>query len=84
MAQVHTLDLIKEFQKIRSSRRNNTTINYQSASEILSRLNPLNRSQAYSSQPKAECSESNIETDKGSTSEKRTRDILAPQMESCE
>jgi hypothetical protein len=39
--QVHAPDLIKEFQKIRSSQKNNTIINYQSALEILPRPSPL-------------------------------------------
>jgi hypothetical protein len=82
--QVHASDLIKEFQKIRSSRKNNTAINYQLASEIPSRPNPLKQPQAYSSQTEAECSESNVETDKGSTSGKRTRDTLTTQTGNCD
>jgi hypothetical protein len=39
--QVHALELIKEFQKNRSSQKNNAIINCQVASEILSRLSPL-------------------------------------------
>jgi hypothetical protein len=83
VTQVHALDLIKEFQRIRSSRKNNATINYQSASEMMSRPNPLKRPRAYSSQTEAECSKSNIETDKGSTSEKRIWDTLTTQMGNC-
>jgi hypothetical protein len=41
VAQVHAPKLIKEFQKIRSSQGNNATINYQSASGILTRPSPL-------------------------------------------
>jgi hypothetical protein len=81
--QVHTLDLIKEFQKIRSSQKNNTTINYQSASEILSRPSPLKRPRTYSSQTEAKCSKSNVETDKGSTSGERIWDTLTTQMGNC-
>jgi hypothetical protein len=80
---VHAPDLIEEFQKIRSSQKNNATINYQSALGIPSRPTPLKLPRDYTSLTEAECSESNVETDKGSTSGKRTRDILTTQMESC-
>jgi hypothetical protein len=39
--QVHASDLIEEYRKIRSSQKNNTTINYQLALEIQSRPSPL-------------------------------------------
>jgi hypothetical protein len=81
--QVHAPDLIKEFQKIRSSQKNNTTINYQAALGILSRPSPLKRPQTYSSLTEAEYSELNVETDKGSTSGKRTQDTLTTRMENC-
>jgi hypothetical protein len=82
--QIHAPDLIKEFQKIRSSRKNNAAINYQAASEIPSRPNPLKRPWAYSPQTEAECSESNVKTDKGFAFGKRTQDTLATQMGNCE
>jgi hypothetical protein len=82
--QVHALDLIKEYQKIRSSQKNNATINYQSASEIQSRPSPLKQPWTYSFQTEAKCSKSNIKTDKSSTSRKRTRNTLTTQMGNCE
>jgi hypothetical protein len=36
--QVHALELVKQFQKTKSFQKNNTTINYQAASGILSKL----------------------------------------------
>jgi hypothetical protein len=82
--QVHAPELIKRFQKIRSSHQNNATINYQAASEILPRPKALTPPRDYTSLTEAECSTSNDETDKGSTSGKRTWDILTVQMGSCE
>jgi hypothetical protein len=72
--QVHALELIKEFQKNKSSRKNNATINYQSASRIQSRPSPLTRPRAYAFLPEAESSKPNVRTDKGFTSGKRTQD----------
>jgi hypothetical protein len=74
--QVHVPELIKEFQKTESSQKNNTTINYQSASGIQSRPSPLKQPQAYSFLPEAESFKSNIETDKGSAFGKRTQALL--------
>jgi hypothetical protein len=82
--QVHAPELIKEFQKTRSSHQNNATINYQAASGILSRPKAQTPPWDYTSLTEAEYSESNIKTDKGSTSGKRTRDTLTTQTRSCE
>jgi hypothetical protein len=79
-AQVHTPDLIKEFQKIRSFQQNNATINCQSASGILKKPNPLKTPRAYSSLTEAESSKSHVETDKGSKFGKRTRGSPIVQM----
>jgi hypothetical protein len=70
--QIHAPELIKEFQKTRSSHQNNATINYQVASGIPSRPKALTPPQDYTSLTEAEHSQSNVETDKGSTSGKRT------------
>jgi hypothetical protein len=82
--QVHAPELIKRFQKTRSSHQNNATINYQAALGIPSRPRVQTPPWDYTSQTKAKCSESNVETDKKSTSEKRTWDTLITQMENCE
>jgi hypothetical protein len=79
--QVHTPELIKEFQKIRSSQENNAIINCQSASETRSRPNPLKQPRIYKPLPEAESSKSNVETDKGSVSGKRTLGSPTIQME---
>jgi hypothetical protein len=71
--QVHAPKLIEEFQKTKSSQKNNVAINYQSASGILPRPNPLKQPRAYSFLPKAESSKLNTEIDKGSASGKRTQ-----------
>jgi hypothetical protein len=82
--QVHALELIKKFQITRSSHQNNATINYQAASGILSRPKTLTPPQDHSSLTEAECSKSNVETDKSSISGKRTQNSLTAQMEKCE
>jgi hypothetical protein len=78
--QVHALELIRKFQKTKSSQGNNATINYQSASGIQTRLSLLKPPRAYSSLNEAKSSESNIETDKGSVSGKRTQGSPIIQM----
>jgi hypothetical protein len=82
--QVHAPELIRKFQKTKSSQRNQTTINYQSASGIPPRLKALTPPQAYSSLTEAESSELKGETDKGSASGKRTRVSPTIQMENKE
>jgi hypothetical protein len=82
--QVHAPELIKRFQKTRSSHQNNATINYQAASGIPSRPKAQTPLWAYSSLTKAKSSESIGVTDKGSTSGKRTWDTLTAQTENCE
>jgi hypothetical protein len=74
--QVHAPELIKEFQKNKSSKEIDTTINYQSASGIRSRPSPLKQPRAYSFLTEAESSQSDEGTDKGSTSGKGTRASL--------
>jgi hypothetical protein len=71
--QVHALELIKEFQKTKSSPKNNATINYQLALRIPSRPSPLK--QPWGSLPlsEAESSPPVTKTDKGSKFEKRTQ-----------
>jgi hypothetical protein len=83
-AQVHAPELIKRFQKTKSSHQNNATINYQSASGILSKPKALTPPQDCASLTEAESSESIGVTDKGSTSEKRTQATLTAQMGSYE
>jgi hypothetical protein len=83
-AQVHAPELIKRFQKTRSSHQNNATINYQATSEILSRPKALTQQSGCASLTEAESSESIGATDKDSISGKRTRDILTAQMGNCE
>jgi hypothetical protein len=73
--QVHTPNLIEEFRKIRSSQKNNATINYQLASGIPSRPKALTRPRAYSSPTEAESSKPEGETDKGSVFGKRTQGL---------
>jgi hypothetical protein len=63
--QVHAPELIKRFQKTRSSHQNNATINYQAALGILSRPKALTPPWDYSSLTEAEFSESTGVTDKG-------------------
>jgi hypothetical protein len=82
--QVHALELIKRFQKIRSSNQNNATINYQVASEILPRPKALIPPQDYSSLTEAERSTWNVKSNKGSTSGKRIRGTLTAQTGNCE
>jgi hypothetical protein len=82
-AQVYAPELIKRFQKTRSSHQNNATINYQSASGIPSRLKALTPPRDCVFLTEAESSKSIGITDKGSTSEKRTRNILTTRMGSC-
>jgi hypothetical protein len=77
--QVHAPELIKEFQKNRSSHQNNTTINYQSASGILSKQQARTLPRDCASLTEAEFSESIGVIDKGSTSGKRTQAILTAQ-----
>jgi hypothetical protein len=69
--QVHALELIRKFQKIRSSQQNNATINCQMASGIPKKPNPPKTPRAYSSLTEAESSKSHDETDKGSRFGKR-------------
>jgi hypothetical protein len=83
-AQVHALELIKRFQKTKSSHQNDATINYQAASGIPSKPKALTPPQGYTSLTEAEFSESIGATDKGSTSGKRTQDTLTAQMGNCE
>jgi hypothetical protein len=83
-AQVHAPELIKKFQKTKSSHQNNATINYQAASGILSKLKALTPPREYRSLTKAEFSESIGTTDKDSTSGKRTQDTLTAQTGNCE
>jgi hypothetical protein len=83
-AQVHAPELIKRFQKTRSSHQNDATINYQAALGIPPRLKALTPPRDYTSLTKAECSARNVKTDKGSTSGKRTWDTLTVQTGSCE
>jgi hypothetical protein len=83
-AQVHTPELIKRFQKTRSSHQNNTTINYQVASGILSKQKASTPPREYRSLTEAEFSETIGATDKDSTSGKRTWDTLTTQTENCE
>jgi hypothetical protein len=73
-AQVHASELIRKFQKTKSSQKNNATINYQLATGIPSRPKALTQPRAYSSLTEAESSKSHVETDKGSKSGKRTQD----------
>jgi hypothetical protein len=82
--QVHALKEIKRFQKTRSSHQNNATINYQVASGIQSRPKALTPPRDYMSLTEAKYSGSSIETDKGSTFGKRTRDTLTAQTGNCE
>jgi hypothetical protein len=81
--QVHALELIKRFQKTRSSHQNNATINYQSASGILSKQRVLTPPRDCASLTEAESSKPIGIIDKGSTSGKRTRAILTAQTENC-
>jgi hypothetical protein len=81
--QVHAPELIKRFQKTRSSHQNNATINYQAASGIPSRPRVLTPPRDYASLTEAKSSESIGATDKGSISGKRTRDTLTAQMGNC-
>jgi hypothetical protein len=83
-AQVHAPELIKWFQKTRSSHQNNATINYQATSGIPSRPRVLTPPWDYTSQAEAEGSESNVETDTDPTSGKRTRNTRTAQMENYE
>jgi hypothetical protein len=83
-AQVHTLELIKRFQKNKSSHQNNATINYQAASGIPPRPKVLTQPQDCASLTEAESFESIDATDKDSISEKRTQDIPTAQTENCE
>jgi hypothetical protein len=82
--QVHAPELIRKFQKTKSSRRNRATINYQSALGTPQRPKALTPPRAYSSPTEAESSELNRETDKGSASGKRTRGSPTTQMGNCE
>jgi hypothetical protein len=82
--QVHTPDLIKQFQKTKSSRKNNATINYQSASGILPRPSPLKQPRTSSSLPEAESLLTAPETDRGSGFGKRTQESLIIQMASID
>jgi hypothetical protein len=54
--QVHAPELIEQFQKTKSSRKNSTTINCQLASRILLRPTPLKQPRTSMSLPKAESS----------------------------
>jgi hypothetical protein len=83
-AQVHAPELIKRFQKIRSSHQNNATINYQVASGIPSKPKAQTPLRAYSSLTEAKSSESIGVTGKDSTSEKRIQDTPTAQMGNCE
>jgi hypothetical protein len=83
VAQVHAPELIKRFQKTKSSHQNNATINYQAASGILSKPKALAPPRDCASLTEAESSESTSITDKGSMSGKRTWDILTAQMGNC-
>jgi hypothetical protein len=80
VVQVQTPELIKEFQKTRSSQGNNATINYQLASGILTRPSPLKPPRAYSFLTEAKSFELNVETDKGFASGKRTQDSSTIRM----
>jgi hypothetical protein len=79
--QVYTLELIKQFQKTKSSRKNNATINCQAASGILSRPSSSKQPWGYSSLPKVESFKLNEEIDKGSAFGKRTQGSPTTQME---
>jgi hypothetical protein len=60
-SQVHAPNLIEEFQKISSSKKNNTTINCGSALEIMTKSYPPQQHRAYSSQAEVKCRHSNID-----------------------
>jgi hypothetical protein len=83
-AQVYAPELIKRFQKTRSSHQNNATINYQVASEIQPRPKALTQQSGCASLTEAESSESIGATDKDSISGKRTRDTLTARTGNCE
>jgi hypothetical protein len=82
-AQVHAPELIKRFQKTKSSHQNDATINYQAASGIPSRSKAQTPLQAYSSLTEAESSKSIGATDRDSTSGKRTWDTLTAWTGNC-
>jgi hypothetical protein len=82
--QIHAPELIKRFQKTKSSHQNNATINYQVASGILSRPKALVPPRDCASLTKAESFESIGVTDKGSISKKRTRNTLTAETRNCE
>jgi hypothetical protein len=60
VSQVHALDLIEEFRKISSSKKNNATINCGSALANVTRPCPPQQRQAYSSLTKGRCHQSDI------------------------
>jgi hypothetical protein len=79
--QVHTPELIKRFQKTRSSHQNNATINYQSASKIPPKQQARTPPRDCGSLTEAESSESIGVIDKDSTFGRRIRDTLTVQTE---
>jgi hypothetical protein len=83
VAQVHAPELIKRFQKTRSSHQNDATINYQSASGIPSKQQAWTPPRDCAPVTEVKSSESIDETDKGSTSGKRTRATLTARMGNC-
>jgi hypothetical protein len=79
-AQVHAPELIKRFQKTKSSHQNDATINYQAALGILSKPKALAPPRDCASLTEAKSSESIGVTDKGSIFGKRTQDTLTARM----
>jgi hypothetical protein len=82
-AQVHAPELIKRFQKTKSSHQNNATINCQSASGITPKQQARTPPRDCGSLTEAESSESIGVIDKDSMFGRRTRGILTAQTGNC-